>query len=213
LQAKLLRVLQEQEFERLGGTSTQRVNVRIVAATNHDLDRLVSEKQFRSDLYYRLKVFPILVPPLRHRREDIPSLVAHFASACAQRMNKHIEKIPSDAMEALMHYDWPGNIRELRNFVERSVILTAGCILDPPVSELLARRSCVRPTTLEDCEREHILKAVQETNWVIAGPHGAAARLGLPRSTLTYRMRKLAIVNERSLPASYNWRLDQRSPA
>jgi len=213
LQTKLLRVLQEQEFERLGSTSTQRVNVRVVAATNQDLDRLVSEKQFRSDLYYRLNVFPIVIPPLRHRREDVPLLVAYFVRIYAQRMNKHIEKIPSEAMKALLRYDWPGNIRELQNFVERSVILTTGCVLNPPVSELLARRNLARPATMEDCEREHILKAVEETNWVIAGPHGAAARLGLPRSTLMYRMRKLAIVNGRSAPASDNYARDQRTPA
>jgi len=197
LQTKLLRVLQEQEFERLGSTSTQRVNVRVVAATNQDLDRLVSEKQFRSDLYYRLNVFPIVIPPLRHRREDIPLLVAYFVSTYAQRMNKHIEQIPSEAMKALLHYDWPGNIRELQNFIERSAILTTGCVLNPPVSELLARRNFARPATMEECEREHILKAIEETNWVIAGPNGAAARLGVPRSTLMYRMRKLAIANER----------------
>jgi formate hydrogenlyase transcriptional activator len=213
VQAKLLRVLQEQEFERVGSTSTQRVNVRVVAATNQDLDHLVSEKQFRNDLYYRLNVFPIFIPPLRDRREDIPSLVAYFASTFAQRMNKHIDKIPSEAMEALLHYDWPGNIRELQNFVERSVVLTTGCVLNPPVSELSKKRSSARPITLKECERDHILRAVQETNWVIAGPHGAAARLGLPRSTLMYRMRKLAIMNERPLPASYDWGQEQRSPA
>jgi len=201
LQAKLLRVLQEQEFERLGSTITQRVNVRVVAATNQDLDHLVSEKQFRRDLYYRLKVFPIFIPPLRDRRDDIPLLVAHFVSIYAQRMNKHIEKIPSEAMDALLRYDWPGNIRELQNFVERSVILTTDGVLKPPVSELSKRTSVAPPVTLKECEREHILKAVQEANWVIAGPQGAAARLGLARSTLMYRMRKLAIMNERPLPA------------
>ncbi len=195
LQAKLLRVLQEQEFERVGSTITQRVNVRVVAATNQDLDRLVSEKQFRSDLYYRLNVFPIFIPPLRNRREDIPSLVAHFVSTHAQRMNKHIDTIPSEAMEALVNHDWPGNIRELQNFVERSVILTSGCVLSPPVSELVGRSSVAPPIKMVDCEREHILKTVQETNGVIGGPHGAAARLGLPRTTLMYRMRKLAIVD------------------
>jgi formate hydrogenlyase transcriptional activator len=212
LQSKLLRVLQEQEFERVGSTTTQRVNVRVVAATNQDLDRLVSEKQFRSDLYYRLNVFPIFVPPLRHRREDIPMLVAHFANIYGQRMNKRIEKIPSDAMETLLRYDWPGNVRELQNFVERSVILTTGHVLNPPVSEL-HKRSCARPATMEDCEREHILKAVQETNWVIGGPQGAAARLGLARSTLMYRMRKLAITNDRPLPPSVNWRRETGTPA
>ena len=202
LQAKLLRVLQEQEFERVGGTITQRVNVRIVAATNQDLDRLVSEKQFRSDLFYRLNVFPVLIPPLRDRRDDIPLLVAHFVSTYAQRMNKHIEKIPSDAMEALLDHEWPGNIRELQNFVERSVILTTGRILNPPIPELFRRGRVAPPTTLRECEREHILKAVEAANWVIAGPHGAAARLGVARSTLMYRMRKLAITNERPLRAS-----------
>jgi len=202
LQAKLLRVLQEQEFERVGGTITQRVNVRIVAATNQDLDGLVSEKQFRSDLFYRLNVFPILIPPLRDRRDDIPLLVAHFVSTYAQRMNKHIEKIPSDAMEALLDHEWPGNIRELQNFVERSVILTTGRILNPPIPELFRRGRVAPPTTLRECEREHILKAVEAANWVIAGPHGAAARLGVARSTLMYRMRKLAITNERPLRAS-----------
>jgi formate hydrogenlyase transcriptional activator len=202
LQAKLLRVLQEQEFERVGGTITQSVNVRIVAATNQDLDCLVSEKQFRSDLFYRLNVFPIFIPPLRDRRDDIPLLVAHFVSTYAQRMNKHIETIPSDAMEALLDHEWPGNIRELQNFVERSVILTTGRILNPPIPELLRRGRVAQPTTLRECEREHILKAVEAANWVIAGPHGAAARLGVARSTLMYRMRKLAITNERPLRAS-----------
>jgi len=195
LQAKLLRVLQEQEFERLGSTTTQRVNVRVVAATNQDLGRLVSEKQFRADLYYRLNVFPLFIPPLRSRRDDIPLLVAHFVRTFAQRMNKHIDHIPSETMEALIHHDWPGNIRELQNFVERSVILTTGCVLNSPVSQLRAAKSFAVPTTMEDCEREHILKAIQETNWVIGGPHGAAARLGLPRTTLMYRMRRLAIGN------------------
>jgi formate hydrogenlyase transcriptional activator len=201
LQAKLLRVLQDQEFERLGGTITQRVNVRVVAATNQDLDRLVSEKLFRSDLFYRLNVFPILIPPLRDRRDDIPLLVAHFVSTYALRMNKHVEKVPAEAMEALVHYDWPGNIRELQNFVERSVVLTTGRVLNPPIPELFRRGSVDRPATLKECEREHILKAVQAANWVIAGPRGAAARLGLARSTLMYRMRKLAITNEQPLPA------------
>jgi len=208
LQAKLLRVLQEQEFERLGSPSTLRVNVRVVAATNQDLNDLIFQKQFRSDLYYRLHVFPITIPPLRHRREDIPLLVAYFVSIYAQRMNKRIEKIPSEAMEALLRHDWPGNIRELQNFIERAVILTTGCILNPQLSELLTSKSRVKPTTLKDCEREHILKTVQETNWVIGGPHGAAARLGLPRSTLMYRLRKLAIVNERPSTASYHWKWD-----
>jgi formate hydrogenlyase transcriptional activator len=173
-----------------------------VAATNQDLDRLVSEKQFRSDLFYRLNVFPILIPPLRDRRDDIPLLVAHFVNTYAQRMNKHIETIPSDAMSALLDHEWPGNIRELQNFVERSVILTTGRILNPPIPELFRRGRAAPRATLRECEREHILKAVEAANWVIAGPHGAAARLGVARSTLMYRMRKLAITNERPLRAS-----------
>ena len=201
LQAKVLRILQEQEFERLGSTTTQRVSVRVVAATNQDLDRLVSEKQFRSDLYYRLNVFPIRVPPLRERRDDIPLLAAHFVKTFSERMNKQIETIPSDAMWALMDYDWPGNIRELQNFIERSVILTTGRLLKPPISELQNKRSRPQPITLKECEREHILKAIRESNWVIAGPHGAAARLGVPRSTLMYRMRKLAIMGQPPVPA------------
>jgi len=202
LQAKVLRILQEQAFERLGSTVTQRVSVRVVAATNQDLDRLVSEKQFRSDLYYRLSVFPIRVPPLRERRDDIPLLVARFVNTFSQRMNKRIEAIASDAMEALLDYDWPGNIRELQNFVERAVILTSGRVLRPPVSELQKRRTMAKPVTLRDCEREHILQAIQQSNWVIAGPHGAAARLGMARSTLMYRMRKLAITDGRPAPAA-----------
>ena len=202
LQAKVLRILQEQEFERLGSTVTQHVNVRVVAATNHDLEQLVAEKQFRNDLYYRLNVFPIRVPALRERRDDIPLLVAYFVKTFSERMNKQIELIPSDAMEVLINYDWPGNIRELRNFVERSVILTSGRLLQPPISELLTRRSVAPPVTLKECEREHILKAIQESNWVIAGPRGAAARLGVPRSTLMYRMRKLAIMSQPPIPAA-----------
>ena len=202
LQAKVLRILQEQEFERLGSTVTQRVSVRVVAATNQDLDRLVSEKQFRNDLYYRLSVFPIRVPPLRERRDDIPLLVAYFVKMYSERMNKQIETIQSDAMEALLDYDWPGNIRQLQNFVERSVILTAGRALKCPIPELLSKRSVTEPVTLKECEREHILKAIQQSNWVIAGPHGAAARLGMPRSTLMYRMRKLAITGQQPAPAA-----------
>jgi len=181
---------------------TQRVSVRVVAATNQDLDQLVSEKQFRNDLYYRLSVFPIRVPPLRERRDDIPLLVAYFVKMYSERMNKQIETIPSDAMEALLDHDWPGNIRQLQNFVERSVILTGGRVLQCPIPELLRRRTVAGPVTLKECEREHILKAMKESNWVIAGPHGAAARLGMPRSTLMYRMRKLAIMNERPIPAA-----------
>jgi formate hydrogenlyase transcriptional activator len=189
LQAKLLRVLQEQEFERLGSTHTHRVNVRVVAATNQDLAALVAGKQFRMDLYYRLNVFPIAVPPLRHRLEDIPLLVAHFALKYAERMAKEIENIPSDAMEALVRYPWPGNIRELQNFIERAVILTQGNVLRIPALPSIAAVPN-EPVTLEEAERDHILNALRESNWVVGGTRGAAARLGVKRTTLISKMRK-----------------------
>src|SRR5216684_3678861 len=189
LQAKLLRVLQEQEFERLGSTFTHRVNVRVVAATNQDLATLVSEKKFRMDLYYRLNVFPIALPPLRHRMEDIPMLVAHFVRKYAQSMAKKIEKITSDAMEALMRYPWPGNIRELQNFIERAVILTEGDVLQ--LSALPSRTATAAgPITLAEAERDHILNALRDSNWVVGGAAGAAARLGVKRTTLISKMRK-----------------------
>jgi len=189
LQAKLLRVLQEQEFERLGSTHTRRVNVRVVAATNQDLTRLVAEKQFRMDLYYRLNVFPIAVPPLRHRLEDIPMLVANFVDRYAERMGKQIEKITSDAMEALVHYPWPGNIRELQNLIERAVILTNGDVLQ--LSALPSRTAIPAGSgSLADAERVHILNALRESNWVVGGAAGAAARLGVKRTTLLAKMRK-----------------------
>jgi formate hydrogenlyase transcriptional activator len=194
LQVKLLRVLQEQEFERLGSTKTIRVNVRVIAATNRDLEQMVQEQKFRSDLYYRLKVFPLTVPPLRDRPDDIPLLVRHFAQKYAQRMNKRIETIPSASMRALQNYAWPGNIRELENYVERAVILSSTSDLFVPISEL--KRPTVSgqpPTTLEDAERQHILKALRETKWVIGGPAGAAARLGMKRTTLQTKMQKLGI--------------------
>ncbi len=176
LQAKLLRVLQEQEFERLGSTYTHRVNVRVVAATNQDLATLVAEKKFRMDLYYRVNVFPIALPPLRHRMEDIPMLVAHFVRRYAQSMAKKIEKITSDAMEALVRYPWPGNIRELQNFIERAVILTEGDVLQ--LSALPSRTAiAASPVTLEEAERDHILNALRDSNWVVGGAAGAAARL------------------------------------
>jgi formate hydrogenlyase transcriptional activator len=189
LQAKLLRVLQEQEFERLGSTHTHRVSVRVVAATNQDLAGLVAEKQFRMDLYYRLNVFPIAVPPLRHRLEDIPMLVAHFAHRYAERMAKQIEMIPSESMEALVRYPWPGNIRELQNFIERAVILTQGNVLQLPA---LPSNTVVpqEPITLEEAERDHILNALRKSNWVVGGAAGAAARLGVKRTTLISKMRK-----------------------
>jgi formate hydrogenlyase transcriptional activator len=189
LQAKLLRVLQEQEFERLGSTYTRRVNVRVVAATNQDLPGLVAGKLFRMDLYYRLNVFPIALPPLRNRLEDIPMLVAHFVNRYAGSMAKPIEKITSDAIEALLRYPWPGNIRELQNFIERAVILTEGDVLRlSPFPTQIAVPA--EPVTLADAERDHILNALRESNWVVGGTAGAAARLGVKRTTLVSKMRK-----------------------
>jgi formate hydrogenlyase transcriptional activator len=195
LQPKLLRVLQEQEFERLGSTRTHQVDVRLVAATNRDLAAMVKRNEFRSDLYYRLNVFPIPLPPLRARREDIPELVHHFVDIYACRMAKQIEQIPPEIMSELTSYTWPGNIRELQNFIERSVILSEGNILNPPLSSLKAA-AVAEPAgavTLEEAEREHIRKTLEQTRWVVAGPNGAAARLGIKRSTLYFRMQKLGI--------------------
>jgi formate hydrogenlyase transcriptional activator len=198
LQSKLLRVLQEQEFERLGSSRTQRVDVRVVAATNTDLAELVAERKFRNDLYYRLNVFPITVPPLRERPEDIPLLVHFFANRFAQQMKKKIESVSKETMAALVSYNWPGNIRELQNLVERGVILSRSPTLEIPLTEL--KRSTRLPgsqsnssTTLESVERDHILRVLSETRWVIGGPSGAAARLGMNRTTLNHRMRKLGI--------------------
>ena len=196
LQTKLLRVLQEQEFERLGGTKTMRVNVRLLAATNRNLKSLAEAKQFRSDLYYRLNVFPILLPPLRERREDIPILVRYFTQHYAVRMKKNIQAVPAKTLEALSRYMWPGNIRELENLVERSVILTQGTDLQVPISELQMEGHPVPlfPTaTLEETEREQILRVLADTRWVIGGPAGAAARLGVKRTTLQSKMQKLGI--------------------
>jgi transcriptional regulator with GAF, ATPase, and Fis domain len=195
LQTKLLRVLQEQEFERLGSVHTQQVNVRLVAATNCDLIRMVAEKKFRMDLYYRLNIFPICVPPLRQRREDIPLLVRVFVDQCAGRMNKRIDLIPGEVMAALIRHDWPGNIRELQNFVERAVILSRGTTLLAPVTELTSRAglATTSPITLDQAESSHILHALRETNWVIGGPKGAAARLGVKRTTLLGKMRRLRL--------------------
>ncbi len=200
LQVKLLRVLQEQEFERLGSTRTIRVNVRIIAATNRDLARLVEEQKFRSDLYYRLKVFPITAPPLRDRPGDIPLLVRHFAQKFAQRMKKRIETIPSDAMKALQAYPWPGNVRELENFIERAVILTQGQDLFVSLAELKPTPSHTpnsEATSLEQAEREHILKVLRESNWAISGPAGASTKLGMKRTTLQSKMQKLNISRPR----------------
>jgi formate hydrogenlyase transcriptional activator len=205
LQPKLLRVLQEQEFERLGSGRTHQVDVRLVAATNRNLADMVKRNEFRSDLYYRLNVFPIPLPPLRERREDIPALVEYFVEIYARRMDKQIEHIPPETMSAFVSHQWPGNIRELQNFIERSVILTSGNILRPPLAGLkrAAEAECLGPITLEDAEREHIRKTLEQTRWVVAGPNGAAARLGIKRSTLYFRMQKLGISrsNKDPLPA------------
>ena len=197
LQAKLLRVLQEQEFERLGSNRTHKVDVRLIAATHRDLPAMAKQGTFREDLYYRLKVFPIQVPALRQRSEDIPRLVRHFTALYARRMNKRIDVIPAQTMDALMRYAWPGNIRELQNFIERAVILSPQSILCAPTSELEA----LQPTKgisgpmngLAEVEREHILRALEASNWVIGGPQGAAARLRMKRTSLVYRMKKLRI--------------------
>jgi formate hydrogenlyase transcriptional activator len=197
LQPKLLRVLQEQEFERLGGTKTIRVDLRVLAATNRDLSAMVAAHQFRSDLFYRLNVFPITIPPLRERTADIPALVRFFARNYSRRMSKKIEKIPAEAMDALVHYPWPGNIRELENLVERAVILSPGAVLKLPLAELAASadaRAGKNLSTLADAERQHILRALDECRWVIAGPNGAANRLGMKRTTLQSKMAKLGIV-------------------
>ena len=197
LQPKLLRVLQEREFERLGSTRTQKVDVRIVAATHRDLEGMILEKQFRSDLYYRLNVFPIHVPPLRERPEDIPLLVQHFVQQATRRMRKTIDTIPSETMEALIRYRWPGNIRELENVIERTVILSPGPVLRLSPRDLKSRvtpgHNADRHQTLEEVERNHILMTLKETRWVLSGPSGAASRLGLNRSTLYFRMKKLGI--------------------
>jgi formate hydrogenlyase transcriptional activator len=196
LQAKLLRILQEQEFERLGSTRTIRVDVRLVAATNRDLRQMVADKQFRSDLYYRLNVFPIVVPPLRERTQDIPTLVRHFASKYARRMKKTLESIPSDAMEALNRYAWPGNIRELENFIERAVILSPGPTLQIPLAELKQSDHAgiaAQGMSLNAAEAAHIQRVLKETNGVIGGPSGAAARLGMKRTTLHAKIKKLGI--------------------
>jgi formate hydrogenlyase transcriptional activator len=195
LQPKLLRVLQEQEFERLGSTRTHQVDVRLVAATNRDLADMVKQGKFRSDLYYRLNVFPLLLPPLRARREDIPALVAHFVEIYGRRMGKQIEHIPPESMSAISSHHWPGNIRELQNFIERSVILSDGTVLRPPLAELKhsPEAETTGAVTLEEAERDHIRKTLETTRWVVGGPSGAAARLGIPRSTLYFRMHKLGI--------------------
>jgi len=201
LQPKLLRVLQEQEFERLGGTRTIKVDVRIVAATNRDLARLVEEQRFRDDLYYRLNVFPIHVPPLRERTEDIPALVRFFVQRLARPMNRHVEVVPSEALKALRRYAWPGNVRELANLVERAMILSKGRTLEIPLAELGRWQRPDhgdRAATLRAVERMHVLRVLGETNWTLGGPRGAAVRLGVKRTTLQALMRRLGITRPRA---------------
>src|SRR5271163_2845411 len=195
LQPKLLRVLQEQEFERLGSNRTHQVDVRLVAATNRNLAEMVKQGEFRSDLYYRLEVFPIMLPPLRARREDIPALVAHFAEIFGRRMRKQIDHIPREAMSALCSYDWPGNIRELQNRIERAVILSKDGVLSNPLSmaESQSANLCPFPTTLKEIERTTILSALEDRGWVVGGSEGAAAKLGVPRTTLIYKMERFGI--------------------
>jgi formate hydrogenlyase transcriptional activator len=198
LQPKLLRVLQEQEFERLGSTRTRQVDVRLVAATNRDLTEMMKRGEFRRDLYYRLNVFPVRIPPLRERREDIPSLVQYFMRKYARRMGKRVETVPAATMRKLVDWFWPGNVRELQNMIERGVILSKGFVLEIPLTEM---EQSVIPAlgdnnggaTLEAVERDHILQTLRQSGWVVGGPSGAAARLGLNRSTLNARMRKLEI--------------------
>jgi formate hydrogenlyase transcriptional activator len=221
LQPKLLRVLQEREFERLGSTRTLRTDARLIAATNRDLNSMVEEQKFRSDLFYRLNVFPVRVPSLRERPEDIPLLIRHFTEQCARRMNKKIETIPSETLKQMRQYHWPGNIRELQNVIERAVILSAGPVLNVPLSEFQSRHPLAAihgngnqdkklessagkdiRKVLEETERKHILNVLSQTNWVVAGPSGAAIRLGMKRSTLQLRMHKLGLSRESTQPVS-----------
>lgn len=195
LQPKLLRVLQDHEFERLGGTRTIKVDLRLIAATNRDLAKSVAEKQFRSDLFYRLNVFPIRIPPLRERREDIPVLVRHFVKKFAARMERAIETIPRETMDALNNWDWPGNVRELENLIERSVILTEGKALRVPLAELRAHPGS-GDSSLEKTEREHIIQILRKSRGIISGPKGAARYLGLKRTTLQSKMDRLGIARK-----------------
>jgi formate hydrogenlyase transcriptional activator len=197
-----LRVLQEQEFERIGSTQTTRVNVRIVAATSRDLPRMVAAREFRADLYYRLNVFPLRVPALRERSEDIPLLVRHFVELYSDKTNKRVSDVPPETMETLSRYPWPGNVRELQNVIERAVILSPGKVLRPSLDELQPSPQSIDAvdtdkhddrTTLKDLEREHIIKTLAATNWVLGGPKGAGARLGLARTTLIAKMQRLGI--------------------
>jgi formate hydrogenlyase transcriptional activator len=202
LQPKLHRVLQEHEFERLGGTQTRRVNVRIVAATSRDLSEMIEKHEFRSDLYYRLNVFPVRLPPLRDRREDVPLLVQHFMTRYSRQMGRLVDTVPERTMECLIGYAWPGNIRELQNLIERAVILSPGKLLHPPldgIEQSAMNGNAIapgQPVTLEDCERQHILKTLDETHWLVGGPHGAATVLGMKRTTLISKMGKLGIARK-----------------
>jgi formate hydrogenlyase transcriptional activator len=210
LQPKLLRVLQEREFERLGSSRTLKSDARLIAATNRDLAEMVADHEFRADLFYRLNVFPILVPPLRERPGDIPLLVRHFARQFARRMNRPIDTIPSETMNVLVAYHWPGNIRELQNLIERAVILSTGPVLNVPLNDLRPQPQTVAPATppangkprkietMEDVERRHVLETLEATDWVVGGPKGAAVLLGLKRSTLQVRMEKLGIRRARA---------------
>jgi formate hydrogenlyase transcriptional activator len=203
LQPKLLRVLQEREFERLGSAQTVRVNVRVVAATNQDLGELVNKKLFRADLFYRLNVIPLLLPPLRERIQDIPALTKFFVAKFAASLNKPIDSIPDEVMAVLKAHDWPGNIRELQNFIERAVLFSPGSVLRVPLAlkQTVTQSSDSTSRTLADADREHILETLSQTNWMIGGQDGAANRLGLPRTTLIYKMRKLGIETRPSLGA------------
>jgi formate hydrogenlyase transcriptional activator len=204
LQPKLLRVLQEQEFERLGSVRTIRVDVRVVAATNQDLGQMVQDRRFRADLFYRLNVFPIALPPLRERSQDIPLLVRHFVNKFARRMNKEIGFIPSEVMEILQLHDWPGNVRELQNFIERAMIMCSGPDLRLPAGELKHLVKTNTPSaarTLADAERDHIVHVLRQVGWVVGGRDGAASRLGLARTTLIYKMRKLGIAQGKAAAA------------
>jgi len=193
LQPKLLRVLQEQEFERLGSGRTHRINVRLVAATHRDLAEMVARKEFRSDLYYRLNVFPVVLPPLRERREDIPQLASHFVEMFARRMGKRIDRIPEDILDAFISYSWPGNVRELQNLIERAVIRSNNGVFPNPLPDKNPVTVTLSQDTFTDSTRALILRALRETGWVIGGPGGAAARLGLKRTTLIAKMKKLGI--------------------
>jgi len=202
LQPKLLRALQEREFERLGSSQTVRVNVRVVAATNQDLGQLVSKKLFRADLYYRLNVIPICLPPLRERVQDIPLLTEFFVAKFVASLNKPIDSIPDEVIAVLQAYDWPGNIRELQNFIERAVLYSPGSVLRLPLDlKPTVKQSSESARTLADADRDHILETLEQANWLIGGQDGAANRLGLPRTTLIYKMRKLGIEIRRSTRA------------